>query len=234
MPCVLNPDVTKPHYRGGRAALRKGVLKHRPRSGVAGIMHWGGKHGYRRISTNQRLALTHGRAGYRAAPPHAASARASGVCGGKEPTTQRRTRRARAMVSPRVRSRTGAGQGRAAGLQGDAGRDRAQRRNRRPTRSTQRPPQKLEKRQSDQWREAQAMQKRARRAANPELYRAIDQRHELRRRDERNAQRRAAYAEAPEAHRAKLNARRAAQRERERTALAAAAHAPDDPGQKPG
>lgn len=43
--------------------------------------------------------------------------------------------------------------------------------------------------QSDQWREAQAMQKRARRAANPELYRAIDQRHELRRRDERNAQR---------------------------------------------
>ncbi len=92
------------------------------------------------------------------------------------------------------------------------------------------------KRQTDQWREAQAMQKRARRAANPELYRAIDQRHELRRRDERNAQRRAAYAEAPEAHRAKLNARRAAQRERERerTALAAAAHAPDDPGQKPG
>lgn len=77
-------------------------------------------------------------------------------------------------------------------------------------------------RQSDDWRRTQTIQKRARRAADPERYKAIDRRHELRRRDERNAQRRAAYATNPETHRAKVNARRAANRERARATARAA------------
>lgn len=102
MPCVLNPDVTKPRYRGGRAAYRKGVSTHQPRSGVAGIMHGGGVHGYRRISTNQRLALTHGRRGSRAAPTRLASTCQDRLSRGPEPSRLWLFRRARALVSPRV------------------------------------------------------------------------------------------------------------------------------------
>lgn len=76
-------------------------------------------------------------------------------------------------------------------------------------------------RQPGEWRQIQAQQKRARRAANPELYSAIERKHEDRRRDRRNAQRRAAYAQDPEAHRAKVTARRAAKRERAKTAAVA-------------
>ena len=41
-PCLQNADVTKPHYRGGCAAYRKGVLTHRPRWGLPRLLHGAG------------------------------------------------------------------------------------------------------------------------------------------------------------------------------------------------
>ena len=38
-PYLQNPDVTKPHYRGGCTAYRKGVLTHRPLSRLRGLWH---------------------------------------------------------------------------------------------------------------------------------------------------------------------------------------------------
>lgn len=64
--------------------------------------------------------------------------------------------------------------------------------------------------QSAEWRKIEASKKRTRRAAKPELYRAIDRRHEERRRDRRNAKRRAVYTQSPGPHRARAKARRAA------------------------
>ncbi len=66
--------------------------------------------------------------------------------------------------------------------------------------------------QSDEWRSEQAMLKRLRRAAKPEMYKAIDKRSKERTRDVSNARRRAAHAVDPEKARSYQRANRAARR----------------------
>ena len=84
---IQNSGVTKPHCRGGCAALRKGVLKHRPRSGVAPIMHvialWRRLFfllcGCRALTDQAPGRGTPLRARARAAPPDGNNATRSGV-----------------------------------------------------------------------------------------------------------------------------------------------------------
>lgn len=72
---------------------------------------------------------------------------------------------------------------------------------------------RAKKSQSSEWRAEQAKKKRQRRAAKPELYRAIGRRSEEKNRVAKNERRRLAYKENPEKYRARTRAYRAAHRE---------------------